>query len=271
MTLSEDRQRLEDQVAAMIEEDRQRASARARQPDPTRVQPWSWVPKLTADDLAANAELNAADNRARDEAARDERLRSWTARADWEFRDATVDSLDTSEKRRIAADYTAEVLAGPCGNLLLGGPKGTGKTRVAYTILRSAHLAGESWAFAPVKNLLDQVRASHDDPGELARFTQPTLLVLEFDEQREFRTDWQAQVLFDVISTRRRRGRPIIVTTNLELAVTRDRDGRPVPGHYGLDQVLTEATYDRLIDGALGYEIRGESRRRPRPRLEVVR
>jgi DNA replication protein DnaC len=134
----------------------------------------------------------------------------------------------------------------PC-NLVLIGPWGTGKTRLAASIMAArvdAYLeqypneviseGPEGIAtrppfasrFASVPQLLDALRRSYeyeDEPDPLPALRRAPLLILD-DLGREKATDWVLERLYVLIDDRYSRRLPTVVTTNYSLDELASRD-----------------------------------------------
>ena len=144
---------------------------------------------------------------------RDERLTCEQinkAKIPWEYRDASID------------DFHDELLgywvSSPQRGIMFIGPTGTGKTRRACALLIALIQAGKWVAFDHVGALLRSIRAAlrEDSSGHLfRRIHKAPFLVL--DDLAELRTDWQREIIADLIESRHRSQLITIITTNLSL------------------------------------------------------
>ncbi|MEM0138510.1 MAG: ATP-binding protein [Thermoplasmatales archaeon] len=158
----------------------------------------------------------------------------------------------------VATDHNREVLAKarefadkPAGGLLLSGPVGRGKTYVAACIVNH-RLDKLQWTvFGNVVSLLGRIRRTYDEWSRedewdvVNELTSVPVLVLD-DLGKDRVTDWVEQTLYQVIDTRYRENRPLIVTTNLGLRDLRDRYPEVGP-----------ALVSRIVDMCRGFRLDG--------------
>jgi DNA replication protein DnaC len=152
-------------------------------------------------------------------------------------------------------------------NLILIGPWGTGKTRLASSVMAARV---ERWLeaypsevmehddeglltrppfrskFTGVPQLLDDIRRGFnytDEADALAPLVSAPLLILD-DLGREKATDWVLERLYVLIDTRYVQMRPTIVTTNYSLDTLAQRD-------YGamVSRLAEDATIARMNGG----------------------
>jgi chromosomal replication initiation ATPase DnaA len=232
-------------------------------------------PGGSAADAAADAEgasppgageEAAAQARAKAEAAASQLEGRWQAacpRKFWGTRLASVPVPDQARAR--AARYARHLVDGKAGNLVITGSKGVAKTGLALAIGRVAMEAGQTLRFTPAYDLLLELRSSYS--AAIRHYTQPDVLILEFDELLHDPNDWQAEQFFGLVNRRDLDAKPIIVTTNRPPYDVRLEDGTVV---VGLASLLSPATWDRLQEAAEIITIIGPSLRRPKPRLEPV-
>jgi DNA replication protein DnaC len=121
-----------------------------------------------------------------------------------------------SEAFQAAIDYADEL----DGWIFFHGRCGTGKTHLAVAIAHSAiQHEGKSVYFAPVPDLLDQLRATFDPANGVAyddRFNQirgSDLLVLD-DLGTENATPWAKEKLFQILNFRYNGRLPTVITSN---------------------------------------------------------
>lgn len=203
--------------------------------------------------------------RARADAAR--RLEGrWQAACPRKFWGTRLDNVPvTDEVRAQAARYARHLAGATAGNLLITGSKGVAKTGLALAIGRAGVEAGLSLRFTPAYDLLLELRGSYS--AAIRAYTEPDVLILEFDELLRDPNDWQAEQFFALVNRRDLDAKPIIITTNRPPYDVRLQDGTVV---VGLASLLSPATWDRLQDSAEIITIVGPSLRRPKPRLQPV-
>lgn len=138
---------------------------------------------------------------------------------------AALDALLPSRYRHVAVqhprvqDWIRDAQNGGTGSLLLAGPIGRGKTCEAYGALRSVVLEraaigprSPSWATATHAALNDAARPGN---GGIREFLAADLVLID-DLGAARVTEWNADVLYQVIDTRWANERPVIATTNLD-------------------------------------------------------
>lgn len=157
------------------------------------------------------------------------------------FRQASYSQL-SPEIAQLVDDWTA---AGMTANVMLLGSVGVGKTHAACVMAILAHQAGSRVRFAPVVELLDQLRPG-GDPQALQRACDVDVLVLD-DIGVEKPTDWTGERLYAVINRRWLEERPTIATSNLPLELAKERVGAQA--------------WSRLYHGALRLAVSGKDRR----------
>jgi hypothetical protein len=133
-------------------------------------------------------------------------------------------------------------------NLVLAGPTGVGKTRLAVAACRQAHYDGAEVRLFGVVKLLDLLRPGGPD-GALDDLVDVDRLIVD-DLGMEKPSDWTGERLSALIDARWSEERPTIVTTNLP------KDA--LAAHLG------PYTYSRLVgDGSIRVRITGTDRRNP--------
>lgn len=174
------------------------------------------------------------------------RLRVWHARIPQRFHRAGLDDLDGQ-----AGDAIREWAIEPAGrNLVIVGPVGVGKTHAAIAAARPAAMRGLEVRFAPVVDLLDQLRPGGVGPPLIDALADVDRLILD-DLGSERPTEWTAERMYSVINRRWMEARPTVATSNLAPEL--------------LAEAVGERTFSRLIgDGALVVRLAGNDRRRTR-------
>lgn len=140
------------------------------------------------------------------------------------------------------------LVAGTAGNLLLGGPTGSGKTWAAWEVLERAVAAGYEGRilFAASAEWRDTIAP----PVDRARLNQMRAVdVLGFDDLGAGRiNEWELECLLGVVDERWSNGRPVVTTSNAQ----------------SLRTTLGERIASRLADGATVVILDGADRRRSR-------
>lgn len=112
-------------------------------------------------------------------------------------------------------------------SLLFYGRTGLGKTHLSLAIAREAIQKGNEVIYDSVINLLQQVEKEHfgrehAEIDTLSLLLQADLLILD-DLGAEFDTPFYTSTIYNIINTRLNRGKPTIISTNLEFQDIRHR------------------------------------------------
>ena len=112
-------------------------------------------------------------------------------------------------------------------SLLLYGRTGLGKTHLSLAIAREAIKKGNEVIYDSVINLLQQVEKEHfgrerAEIDTLSLLLQADLLILD-DLGAEFDTPFYTSTIYNIVNTRLNRGKPTIISTNLEFQDIRHR------------------------------------------------
>lgn len=136
--------------------------------------------------------------------------------------------------------------------LMILGDTGTGKTYAAACIANTLLNQGISVYMANIMSVCDRLTGLYDEGrlSYIASLKKYRLLVLD-DFGVERNTDFMQEQIYSIIETRYRSGRPLIITSNLELSQFRD-----------CDALKYARTYDRLKEMCHPVEMKGQSRRR---------
>lgn len=158
------------------------------------------------------------------------------------FAHARITQL-TGELAHLAEDWTEATMS---PNVVLLGNVGVGKTHAACALAIAAHQAGSTVQFAPVVELLDQLRPGGDEHA-LARAMTVDVLVLD-DLGGERPTDWTGERMYALINRRWLEQRPTIATSNL--------------GPAALEKAIGARAWSRLYHDALRLSVSGDDRRK---------
>lgn len=153
----------------------------------------------------------------------------------------------TYEKcRRYAADFS---LKSP--SLLLQGGVGLGKTHLSLAIAGEVIKRGFGVIYGSVNNLFSRIEDEHFGRAPRDRNTRELLcnsdLLILDDLGAEFTTQFTVSVLYDIINTRLLRGRPTIISTNLEMP--------------GLEEKYTTRIVSRITGSYQRYRFSGKDMR----------
>ena len=100
--------------------------------------------------------------------------------------------------------------------LLLWGPVGTGKSYAAAVIANELLDRRTSVVMTSFIKILKEVGTFDDDNGKIDKMNQSKLLIID-DLGAERGTDYSLERVYDIIDSRYRSNKPIILTTNLTM------------------------------------------------------
>ena len=166
--------------------------------------------------------------------------------------------------------------------LLLHGPVGTGKTHLVVAVLRYLVIRlGVRVRFVEFLHLLADLRATFGDHGRAEDVMRPLVQVpvLAIDELGKGRgSDWERDVLDELISKRYNAGRTTLFTTNFPVeAPPQGRRGgfapgtvarpkrRPDAAHEVLEDRVGTRIHSRLQQMCEAHRINGPDQRHQRP------
>lgn len=112
--------------------------------------------------------------------------------------------------------------------LFYGGTVGTGKTHLAAAITHHLLNQGVGVLFGTVTQMLGNIRRTYDEYSReneydiLQRYIRVPLLVID-EWGKEKPSEWVQEKFFEIVNSRYEDNKPIIVTTNTEIDVLKDR------------------------------------------------
>ncbi|WP_279635969.1 ATP-binding protein [Corallococcus terminator] len=143
-------------------------------------------------------------------------------------------------------------------NVLIVGPTGVGKSRLAQALGHRACRAGYSALYLGANELLQQLRAARGDGSSyekrLVRFTSPDLLIID-DLGLRGLTQNEPADLYEVVRQRYER-KSTVITSNRAI--------EEWPPLFG-DPLMASAAMDRLLHHSHVLVIEGDSFRNPPP------
>lgn len=165
-------------------------------------------------------------------------------------------TFQSSIKRTVLGPYLGPEFVTEGRNLVLSGKPGRGKTHLAIALAYRAIQNGCDARFVTATDLIDELSLASRQ-GMLRDVTQsfvaPDVLVVDEVGYLQHAAD-AANVLYGVVDHRYHKRRPIVFTTNKELALW---------GRVLHDADLAEALLDRVLERGTHLELKGKSRRNP--------
>lgn len=134
--------------------------------------------------------------------------------------------------------------------LLLHGSVGTGKSFYAAAIANALIDAGYTARFRTFREIEKEQWNAKDKEAYIESLNRCDLLILD-DLGVERDSQYMYDIVFDVIDTRSKSGRPFLITTNLLIAEIK----KP-------EDVQRQRIYDRILEKCFPIEMIGQSRRR---------
>ena len=162
-----------------------------------------------------------------------------------------LDDKRNAEASKTAQDY-AESFDLSSEWLILNGDCGTGKSFFAACICNSVMDKGFTAKFTSVSAIEKQYWDAENKNGVYDELVSIDLLVLD-DFGAERGTDYMTEIAFNIIDSRLRSGKPLVVTTNLsseELSNPKDRNQKRI--------------FSRLYENSVFYTVTGGDRRKER-------
>lgn len=191
-----------------------------------------------------------------------EKLRNYSL-MDKQFEQCTFENFEVDEMNKqyfnLAKKYVEKFDEMKKQNLglLLHGSTGTGKTFIAFCIaneLLNRLVPVIAISSISLLNRLKETYKRYGSEGEIEiinNLKNASLLVLD-DLGAENTTDWAKEKVYEIIDSRYRDKKPIIITTNLSLEQLKEK----MAGDDGVYR-----TYDRIIEMCTPIPIKGKARR----------
>lgn len=151
----------------------------------------------------------------------------------WTFENSRIDSEEMDKVRKYADNWEEAVRKN--SGLLLWGSLGTGKTYAAACIanaLLDQEISVRMTSFPRISNDLFSVE---DKNAYLADLCNASLLIID-DFGVENKTPYMLQTIWQVLESRKRIHKPLIVTTNLTTAILHDPPSEEIGRIY--DRIL---------------------------------
>jgi DNA replication protein DnaC len=170
----------------------------------------------------------------------------------------TIEDFDfifqSSVRLQLLGSFLGPELVSEGRSLVLSGPTGTGKTRLAISIAYRAIQNGFEARFSTAAELIEEL-SNAARTGQLGNalhaYIHPHVLVIDEVGYLSL-SDNAANVLFQVVNERYLRRKPMLFTTNKPLAAW---------GHVLHDPDLAEAILDRVLERGRHIQLRGPSYR----------
>jgi len=191
---------------------------------------------------------------------------------DANFKDSTfanwVMRSDNDRLYRLARKYCDrwETMFANNRSMLLHGAAGCGKTYASFAIANELDSKGVPVLAISVSGILDIIRDSFDNHGELGEqdvfrtLGEASLLILD-DLGVEYRTPWSYERLYKIIDIRNRMKKPTIITTNLMAGAesTDLMDNLCVVDSRARTMDYSHRIYSRIIGMCSQIEVTGAS------------
>lgn len=175
---------------------------------------------------------------------------------DKKFESSTFDDIvvtpDNKKQVRLARRYADKFdeLFEKNQGLLFYGSVGTGKTHIACCIgnaLMEKLVSVFATSFVKILQKSKGFRNTEEEDAYIARMNTAKLLILD-DLGAERGTDYALEIVYNIIDTRYRSGKPMIVTTNLTMSQMQEEDN-----------IKLRRIYDRIFEVCFPVEFIGKS------------
>ena len=204
-----------------------------------------WKKKQEEYEARAEQERREQTEKRRDRAFSDIRLKKWTFESD----DNANPHISSVAKKYVENYYTMEQRN---KGLLLYGGVGTGKTYIAACIINALVEKGVSCKLTNFSRLANEgmAREFTEKQNFVDGLNTYDLIVID-DLGSERSSDFMNELVYSVIDSRHKSGKPMIVTTNLS------GDNLKHP-----KDVTAERVYSRLFEMCIPVEVKGADRRK---------
>lgn len=134
--------------------------------------------------------------------------------------------------------------------IIFWGPVGTGKSFTAACIANELLSVQIPVVMTSFVKILQNLQAQQDEAAYISILNNASLLILD-DLGTERNTDYALEKVYNVIDSRSREAKPMILTTNLTLSEMLD-----------VEDIRYKRIYDRIFETCLPVEVAGESFRK---------
>lgn len=134
--------------------------------------------------------------------------------------------------------------------IIFWGPVGTGKSFTAACIANELLSVQVPVIMTSFVKILQNLQAQQDEAAYISILNNASLLILD-DLGTERNTDYALEKVYNVIDSRSREAKPMILTTNLTLSEMLD-----------IEDIRYKRIYDRIFETCLPVEVAGESFRK---------
>ena len=169
---------------------------------------------------------------------------------DKELKGCTFDNADDSEVIKVAKNYAEKFEELNNTGLLLYGSVGTGKTYSACCIANALLDKGYSCYVTTFPKIVNKIQSTFDKQEYIDHLVSFDLLIID-DLASERNTEYMNEIVTNVIDSRYRTNKPIVITTNL----TADEMKNPT-------DIAQQRIQSRIMEMCYPFEVKGTDRRR---------
>lgn len=176
------------------------------------------------------------------------------------FEGASFDNYisKTDTEKKLVAVLKGCVKTGFKQNIIIVGGVGTGKTHLAYAVLNAMaekqeydgyrFYSEQEVIYRTIKTVIDEIKQSWKNPYITPVYDMSTRKLLILDELGvQYGSTSERIEFYDIFNNRYNEMLPIMAISNHTLPE--------------LQKILGQRIYDRLLDGALVFELKGKSNR----------